>query len=137
VEATAGGKVSILDLAEIVARVVGYQGMIAFDATKPDGTPRKLIDSSRFAALGWVPEISLQEGIRAACRWYLENNIAAAARLIARRGIGSRAASRTRVWRIASRRSARSVNRCAALPHRWACSKWHEGRVRCNRHATK
>ena len=75
----AGSEVSIRDLAEIVARVVDYQGKIAFDPTKPDGTPRKLMDSSRIAALGWAPEIPLEDGIRAAYRWYLENNIAAAA----------------------------------------------------------
>jgi GDP-L-fucose synthase len=72
-------EVSIRDLAEIVARVVDYQGKIAFDPTKPDGTPRKLMDSSRIAALGWAPEIPLEDGIRAAYRWYLENNVAAAA----------------------------------------------------------
>ncbi len=75
----AGSEVSIRDLAEIVARVVDYQGKIAFDPTKPDGTPRKLMDSSRIAALGWAPEIPLEDGIRAAYRWYLENNVAAAA----------------------------------------------------------
>jgi GDP-L-fucose synthase len=75
----AGREVSIRDLAEIIARVVDYQGKITFDPTKPDGTPRKLMDSSRIAALGWAPEIPLEDGIRAAYRWYLENNIAAAA----------------------------------------------------------
>jgi len=75
----AGREVSIRGLAEIVARAVDYQGRIAFDPTKPDGTPRKLMDSSRIAALGWAPEIPLEDGIRAAYRWYLENNIAAAA----------------------------------------------------------
>ena len=75
----AGSEVSIRDLAEIVARVVDYQGNITFDPTKPDGTPRKLMDSSRIAALGWAPEIPLEDGIRATYRWYLENNIAAAA----------------------------------------------------------
>jgi GDP-L-fucose synthase len=75
----AGREVSIRDLAEIIARVVDYQGKITFDPTKPDGTPRKLMDSSRIAALGWAPEIPLEDGIRAAYRWYLENNIDAAA----------------------------------------------------------
>jgi GDP-L-fucose synthase len=75
----AGSEVSIRDLAEIVARAVDYQGKIAFDPTKPDGTPRKLMDSSRIAALGWAPEIPLEDGIHAAYRWYLENRIAAAA----------------------------------------------------------
>ncbi len=69
----AGSEVSIKRLAEIVTRVVGYTGKIVFDPTKPDGTPRKLMDSSRIAALGWVPEISLEDGIGATYRWYLKN----------------------------------------------------------------
>jgi GDP-L-fucose synthase len=74
----AGYEVSIQNLAEIVARVVGYTGKIAFDSTKPDGTPRKLMDSSRMAALGWAPKISLEDGISSTYRWYLENKIAGA-----------------------------------------------------------
>ncbi len=69
----AGHEVSIRDLAEIVARVVGYTGKIVFDATKPDGTPRKLMDSSRIRALGWAPEIPLEEGISSTYQWYLKN----------------------------------------------------------------
>jgi len=57
------GEVSIRKLAEIVARVVGYEGEIVWDATKPDGTPRKLLDSSRMLSLGWAPRIGLEEGI--------------------------------------------------------------------------
>jgi GDP-L-fucose synthase len=71
----AGSEVSIKRLAEIVARVVGYPGKIVFDTTKPDGTPRKFMDSSRIAALGWAPEISLEDGITATYRWYLENAV--------------------------------------------------------------
>ena len=69
----AGYEVSIKDLAETVARVVGFSGKIVFDTTKPDGTPRKLMDSSRVSALGWAPEISLENGIGSTYRWYLEN----------------------------------------------------------------
>jgi GDP-L-fucose synthase len=69
----AGYEVSIKDLAETVARVVGFSGKIGFDTTKPDGTPRKLMDSSRVSALGWAPEISLEDGIGSTYRWYLEN----------------------------------------------------------------
>ena len=80
----AGSDVSIRRLAEIVADVVGYRGEIIFDTTKPDGTPRKLMDSSRIAALGWKPEISLEDGIKNAYQWYLEHKkspeLAAAAR---------------------------------------------------------
>ena len=63
-------------LPRLVARVVGYRGKIAFDPSKPDGTPRKLLDSSRIAALGWKPEIALEDGIAATYRWYLENKAA-------------------------------------------------------------
>jgi GDP-L-fucose synthase len=58
-----GDDVTIRELAETVAEVVGYEGRIAFDATKPDGTPRKLLDVSRMTALGWRPRIGLREGI--------------------------------------------------------------------------
>jgi len=74
----AGSDISIAGLAEIIARVVGYRGRIAFDASKPDGTPRKLMDSSRMAALGWKPEISLDDGVAATYRWYLEHKPAGA-----------------------------------------------------------
>jgi GDP-L-fucose synthase len=75
----AGTEVSIGTLAEIVARTVGYRGKIVFDATKPDGTPRKVMDSSRIAALGWKPEIPLEEGIASTYRWYVANLATAAA----------------------------------------------------------
>lgn len=58
-----GSDVTIAELAQTVARVTGYQGRIAFDATRPDGTPRKLMDSSRLMALGWKPKINLEEGL--------------------------------------------------------------------------
>jgi GDP-L-fucose synthase len=74
----AGSEVSIRGLAEIVARVIGYTGKLVFDASKPDGTPRKLMDSSRITALGWKPEISLEDGIRSTYQWYLEQGIASA-----------------------------------------------------------
>jgi len=74
----AGSDVSIAALAEIIAGVVDYRGKIVFDPTKPDGTPRKLMDSSRIAALGWKPQITLQDGIAAAYGWYLENKAAGA-----------------------------------------------------------
>lgn len=59
-----GSEVSIRDLAAIVQRVVGHQGEIQWDASKPDGTPRKLLDSSRLTARGWKPRISLEEGLQ-------------------------------------------------------------------------
>lgn len=69
----AGYEVSIRELAGTVARAVGFQGDILFDTSKPDGTPRKLMDSSRVGALGWRPEISLEEGIASTYRWFLDN----------------------------------------------------------------
>jgi GDP-L-fucose synthase len=61
-----GHEVSIQELAELVARVVGYPGRIVFDSSKPDGMPRKLLDSSRLRNLGWSPRLSLYEGLRSA-----------------------------------------------------------------------
>lgn len=75
----AGSEISIGDLARLVGRAVGFAGEISFDATKPDGTPRKLMDSSRMRALGWRPEISLEDGVAATYRWFLENRVATTA----------------------------------------------------------
>jgi GDP-L-fucose synthase len=58
-----GSDVTIRDLAETIRRVVGFQGAIAWDTTKPDGTPRKLLDSSRLFAMGWRPQVDLETGI--------------------------------------------------------------------------
>lgn len=68
-----GEDVTIRELAETVARVVGFKGRLVFDASKPDGTPRKLEDVSRAHALGWKHTVSLEDGIAATYRWYLEN----------------------------------------------------------------
>lgn len=64
---------TIRELAETVAKVTGFQGRLEFDATKPDGTPRKLMDVSRLADLGWKASISLEDGLRDAYEWYLNN----------------------------------------------------------------
>jgi GDP-L-fucose synthase len=64
---------SIRELAETIARVTEYQGELKFDSTKPDGTPRKLMDVSRLKALGWQSSISLEDGLRNAYRWFVEN----------------------------------------------------------------
>lgn len=66
-----GSDVSILELARIVAEVTGFEGRIDTDPSKPDGTPRKLMDVSRLAAMGWQARIGLREGIEDAYRWYL------------------------------------------------------------------
>jgi GDP-L-fucose synthase len=68
-----GQEVAIGAFAEIVSDVVGFGGEIVYDSSKPDGTPRKLVDSSRLAALGWAPDISLRDGLSQAYHWYLEN----------------------------------------------------------------
>jgi GDP-L-fucose synthase len=66
-----GTDVTIRELAEIIAGVVGFKGSLVFDPGKPDGTPRKLLDVSRMAALGWRARISLIEGIRSTYANYL------------------------------------------------------------------
>jgi GDP-L-fucose synthase len=68
-----GTDVSIGELATLIADVVGYTGEIVYDTTKPDGTPRKLLDVSRLAALDWRPSIALREGIESTYRWYVEH----------------------------------------------------------------
>jgi len=67
-----GSDVTILEAAQTVAAVVGYSGAIEFDSSKPDGAPRKLMDSSRLAKFGWKPEILLAEGLKQAYSDYLE-----------------------------------------------------------------
>ena len=62
-----GGEISIRELSELVRRVVGFSGDIVWDKSKPDGTPRKLMDSSRLFALGWKPRVDLETGVRLAC----------------------------------------------------------------------
>lgn len=64
---------TIRTLAETVARVTGFQGRISWDTSKPDGTPRKLLDISRLTALGWKPSIALENGLRDTYRWFLDN----------------------------------------------------------------
>lgn len=66
-----GEEISIRDLALLLADVVGYSGELVFDSSLPDGTPRKLLSSSRLAKLGWSPTISLQQGLAETYRWYL------------------------------------------------------------------
>ena len=68
-----GEDCTIRELAETVARVTGFTGRLVFDTDKPDGAPRKLLDVSRLAALGWRPQIGLEEGLRDAYAWYVEN----------------------------------------------------------------
>lgn len=67
--------VTIRELAEIIMRVVGFHGRPGFDSSKPDGMPRKLLDSSRMHALGWRPSLELEEGIRRTYEWCVENEV--------------------------------------------------------------
>lgn len=69
-----GSDVTIRELAEIVRRIVGFKGEIVWDTSKPDGTPRKLMDSSRLFALGWKPQIDLEAGIRLAYEDFLSKS---------------------------------------------------------------
>ncbi|MCE8025889.1 MULTISPECIES: GDP-L-fucose synthase [Halomonadaceae] len=66
-----GRDCSIRELAELIAQITGFAGEMHFDASKPDGTPRKMLDVSRLQALGWQPRISLSEGLHDTYRWYL------------------------------------------------------------------
>jgi GDP-L-fucose synthase len=74
-----GTDLTIAELAETIARVAGYQGRFVYDRSKPDGTPRKLVDVARLTALGWHASTSLDEGLAATYRWYTANSAAAAA----------------------------------------------------------
>ena len=74
-----GTDLTIAALAETIARVVGYQGRFVYDRSKPDGTPQKLVDVERLAALGWRASTPLEAGLAATYRWYVANHATAAA----------------------------------------------------------
>ena len=76
-----GEDVTIRELAEMIAKTSGFQGRLVFDSTKPDGTPQKLLDTSRLTALGWKPKITLQTGIEQTYEWFKRH--VSEARLIA------------------------------------------------------
>ena len=69
-----GSEVILSELAHHIANTVGYAGQIEFDASKPDGAPRKWMDSSRLNALGWTPQIDLQQGLDAAYQDFVKNH---------------------------------------------------------------
>ena len=73
VNAGTGKELSIKELTELVARVVGYEGEIRWDTTKPNGTPRKLLDVSKAEALGWKYKTELEDGIRLSYEDFLSN----------------------------------------------------------------
>ncbi len=68
-----GQEITIADLALLIKKVVGYEGELVYDHSKPDGTPRKLMDSSKLRSLGWTPKIDLETGIRETYDWYLNS----------------------------------------------------------------
>ncbi|MBT8109074.1 MAG: GDP-L-fucose synthase, partial [Gammaproteobacteria bacterium] len=68
-----GQDIGIAELAKLIRDITGFEGEIVFDAGKPDGTPRKLLDTSRLTALGWQPSITLEKGIAGTCEWYRSN----------------------------------------------------------------
>eukprot|EP00245_Coleochaete_scutata_P010117 TRINITY_DN3493_c0_g2_i1.p1 TRINITY_DN3493_c0_g2~~TRINITY_DN3493_c0_g2_i1.p1 ORF type:complete len:313 (-),score=64.69 TRINITY_DN3493_c0_g2_i1:363-1301(-) len=68
-----GKEVTIKELAELVKEVVGFEGELVWDSTKPDGTPRKLMDNSKLAGIGWEAKIPLKEGLEETYKWYVEN----------------------------------------------------------------
>ena len=72
-----GSDVSIADLARMVAEVTGFQGRLGFDTSKPDGTPKKLMDVSRLARLGWSASIPLEQGLRDTYAWFLAQDTGA------------------------------------------------------------
>jgi GDP-L-fucose synthase len=69
-----GEDLSITELADMIAEIVGFTGRISYDSSKPDGTPRKLLDITRLKNLGWSPTLTLHEGIRKSYEWYLEHH---------------------------------------------------------------
>jgi GDP-L-fucose synthase len=69
-----GKDISIKELAELIQGVVGFEGSIEWDSSRPDGTPRKLLDVSRLNAIGWTPTILLEQGIKSTYAWFVENH---------------------------------------------------------------
>lgn len=69
-----GRDISIGELAALVGEVVGFEGEIVYDGSKPDGTPRKLMDVARLTPAGWTARIPLKEGLRGTYEWFVENH---------------------------------------------------------------
>ncbi len=74
-----GADLPIVELAQLIADIVGFKGEIMCDTSKPDGTPRKLMSAAKMQAMGWTPRITLREGLADAYAWYLANIDRAAA----------------------------------------------------------
>ena len=70
-----GQEVSVANLAEQVSKIIGYTGKITFDNGRPNGTPRKLLNSAKISELGWKPQINLEEGIALTYDWFLKHQV--------------------------------------------------------------
>lgn len=70
-----GEEISIANLAQLIAEEIGFQGRLVFERSMPNGTPRKVLDSSIATSIGWSPKVSLREGIQSTYAWYLENHV--------------------------------------------------------------
>ena len=69
-----GMEISIKNVSELIKKVVGFEGEILFDPSKPDGNPRKLLDSSQINSLGWSAKVNLNQGLKTTYEWFLNNN---------------------------------------------------------------
>jgi GDP-L-fucose synthase len=78
-----GSDVTIVELVGLICKVVGYQGGVKFDASRPDGVPRKMVDTALAASLGWKARTPLREGLAATYRWYVDNIVCERSRAIA------------------------------------------------------
>ena len=67
-----GKELTIKELSELVVKAVGFEGTVEFDASKPDGTPRKLIDVSKLHSLGWTHKVEIEDGVEKLFKWYKE-----------------------------------------------------------------
>ena len=70
-----GKELTIRELSELVVKTVGFEGEVIFDASKPDGTMRKLIDVSKLHSLGWSHKVEIEEGVQRLFEWYMKKNI--------------------------------------------------------------
>jgi len=68
-----GSDLTILELATLIARIIGFTGRIATDPSKPDGTPRKLLDTTKLANLGWKPTVALEQGLADTYAWFIDH----------------------------------------------------------------
>jgi GDP-L-fucose synthase len=68
-----GQEISIRDLAQLTKSIVGFEGRLTFDPTRPDGTPRKIMDNSKLSSLGWRPALSIEAGLKKMYAWFTES----------------------------------------------------------------